>query len=258
MAKVLTSLVAEIISNLVETHNLLPKNHFGGRPGRTTMDAIHYLVHKIKAAWRDDQVASILFLDVEGAFPNAVTSRLLHNLKKRRIPDMLVRFISRLLTSRITRLRFDDYISEFINITNGIGQGDPLSMLLYILYNADLLEIIGDELKEDAIGYVDDIALVAIGKDFEESTQQLKSMMTKEDGGLQWSREHNSRFEVSKSAVLHLTRRTLPDPEVERGWIPLTRPKLRLEGDDPCTHTTFFYTFSHAQKRREFTGKHSV
>jgi hypothetical protein len=83
MAKVLTSLVAEIISNLVETHNLLPKNHFGGRPGRTTTDAIQYLVHKIKDAWRDDQVVSVLFLNVEGAFPNAVTSRLLHNLKKR-------------------------------------------------------------------------------------------------------------------------------------------------------------------------------
>jgi hypothetical protein len=80
-------------------------------------------------------------------------------------------------------------------------------MLLYIIYNADLLEIIDDELKEDAIGYMDDIAIVATGKDFEESTQHLKLIMSKEDGGLQWSRVHNSRFEMSKSAVLHLTRK---------------------------------------------------
>jgi len=232
MAKVLTSLVAEIISNLVETHNLLPKNHFGGRPGRTTTDAIQYLVHKIKAAWRDDQVVSVLFLDVEGAFPNAVTSRLIHNLKKRRIPDMLVRFVSCLLTNRRTRLRFDDYTSDFIDITNGIGQGDPLSMLLYILYNADLLEILDDELKEDALGYVDDIALVAIGADFEETTQRLKQMMTKEDGGLRWSLDHNSKFEVSKSAIIHFTRKTVPNPELQHRRIPLTRPKLILEGQD--------------------------
>ena len=232
MAKVLTSIVAEIISNLVETHQLLPKTHFGGRPGRTTTDAVHYLVHKIKAAWRNEQVASVLFLDVEGAFPNAVTDRLIHNLKKRRIPAILVGFITRLLTNRRTRLRFDDYTSEYRDITNGIGQGDPLSMLLYILYNADLLEIPDDELREDALGYVDDIALLAIGNSFEESTQRLKTMMTKVDGGLQWSKEHNSKFEVSKSAIIHFSRKTIPDPETDHGRLPLDRPKLTLEGQD--------------------------
>ena len=33
MAKVLTSVVAENLSRIVEQHRLLPKNHFGGRPG---------------------------------------------------------------------------------------------------------------------------------------------------------------------------------------------------------------------------------
>lgn len=39
MAKVLTALVAENISQLVEQHQLLLRTHFGGRPGRTTADA---------------------------------------------------------------------------------------------------------------------------------------------------------------------------------------------------------------------------
>lgn len=66
----------------MEKNALLPDTHFGGCPGRTTTDAIHYLVDKIKSAWGRKKVASILFLDVEGAFPNAVTDRLIHNLKK--------------------------------------------------------------------------------------------------------------------------------------------------------------------------------
>jgi hypothetical protein len=44
------------------------------------------MVDRIKEAWRNGQVASVLFLDVEGAFPNAVTDRLLHNLRRRKIP----------------------------------------------------------------------------------------------------------------------------------------------------------------------------
>ena len=94
-------------------------------------------------------------------------------------------------------------------------------MILYIIYNTDLLEITDDDLNEDAIGYVDDIAVLAQGNDFTETTQRLKALMTKEDGGLQWSREHNSRFEVSKSAIVHFSRKTIPDPESDNGRIPL-------------------------------------
>jgi len=47
-----------------------------------TTDTVHVLVDKIKKAWRKGKVVSILFLDIEGAFPNAVTERLLHNICK--------------------------------------------------------------------------------------------------------------------------------------------------------------------------------
>ena len=241
VAKVLTAIVAEDVSRLVEQHQLLPLTHFGGRPGRTTTDAIHYLVHCIKGAWQKNDVASILFLDVEGAFSNAVTDRLLHNLRRRRIPAAYVTFVKQLLTGRRTKLKFDDFVSESINILNGIGQGDPLSMILYVLYNADLLEIPGDEEHENALGYVDDVALVATGKDFNETTQRLQHMMTKEDRGLQWSREHNSRFETSKSVVMHATRRTQADPEDGNSRISLDRPPLHIEGRHIQEVTNFKY-----------------
>ena len=206
LAKVLTAIVAEDISRLVEEHQLLPQTHFGGRPGRSTTDALHYLVQQVKEAWRKGRVASVLFLDVEGAFPNAVTARLIHNLKRRRIPSTYVKFIEQLLTGRRTRLKFDDFVSESFSILNGIGQGDPLSMILYILYNADLLEIIGDKEFGDSLGFVDDIAIVAFGDSFEDTIGRLEHTIEKDGGGIAWSIDHNSRFEISKSVVMNLTR----------------------------------------------------
>jgi len=82
MEKVLTAIIAEEITNLIEKENLLSKNHFGGCLGCTTMDAIHLLVHCIKLTWQKDKVASILFLDVKGAFPNTVIERIIHNLRR--------------------------------------------------------------------------------------------------------------------------------------------------------------------------------
>ena len=137
----------------------------------------------------------------------------------------MIRFVERLLTNRKTRIKFNDHLSDYYNITNRIGQGDPLSMLLYIIYNADLLEITDNKINEDALGYVDNITLIAIGNNFEETTHWVKQLMTKEDGGIQWSKEHNSRFEVTKSVIIHFTRTSL-DPDSERGHIPMERPKL--------------------------------
>ena len=86
MGKVLTSVVVEQLTYYMEKYALLPPLHFGGRPARTTSDALHYVTHKIKDSWRKKQVTSALFLDIEGAFPNAVNEKLIANMTRRKVP----------------------------------------------------------------------------------------------------------------------------------------------------------------------------
>jgi len=240
--KVLTSIIAENITHLVEKHSLLPKTHFGGRPGHTTGDVVHYLVHRIKEAWQRGKAVSILFLDVEGAFPNAVTDRLIHNLRKRKIPKVYMDFIERLLPNRKTKLKFDDFMSELINIDNGLGQGDPLSMVLYIIYNADLLELVDIEDNKDAVGYVDDATILAIGDDIGETTDKLHLIMHEEGGGLTWSEDHNSRFEVSKLVLMHAVRPRQID-ELE------TRPRLEINCQIVTEVNSYKYLGVHIDNR---------
>ena len=163
LGKLMMVVVAEQLTYYMERYALLPPNHFGGRPGRTTMDALHTLTYRIKDAWRKQQVVSVLFLDIEGAFPNAVKERLEHNLKTRKVPIKAVKFIHNLLKEQYTALKFDNYVSDRIALDNGIGQGDPLSMILYQYYNADLLDIPMGA-NETASAYVDDAILVTATK----------------------------------------------------------------------------------------------
>lgn len=104
----------------------------------------------------------------------------------------------------------DDYISNPIKLDNGIGQGDPLSMILYIIYNADLLTITEGP-NETAIGDVDDAMIVVIADTLEDSTDMLQDIMEREGGGFAWSNTHNSRFEINKLAVMHCTPRKVAD-----------------------------------------------
>ena len=112
VAKLLYSIVAEEITHMVEKHQLLPANHFGGQPGQSTTDSLHLLVNTVKVAWRQKQVVAVLFLDIKGAFPNAVTTRLLHNLRKWHMPEEYVAFIANVLTRHRTKLKFDNRMSE--------------------------------------------------------------------------------------------------------------------------------------------------
>jgi len=199
--KVLTAVVAGQLTFVTEKHQLLPANHFGGRPGRTTTDAMHLLANTVKASWRAGKVTSVLFLDIKGAFPNAVPLRLEHNLRKRQVPRKIVDFVHNMLKGRVTTLKFNGYTSDPIIIDNGIGQGDPLSMGIYQYYNADLLDI-PSEKDESAMAYVDDSVMIAIADTFPEAHTKLHSMMTRARGVTKWSTQHNSPLEYSKLALV--------------------------------------------------------
>ena len=127
-AKLLSAIIAEQLMYYTEKFNLLPSNHFRGRACRTASDAVHLLVHRIKGEWRKGKVVAVLFLDIKGAFPNAVNRQLLNNLQSRKVPKKIVQYVANMLRDRSTTLQFNDHISAPIALDNGIGQGDPLSI----------------------------------------------------------------------------------------------------------------------------------
>jgi hypothetical protein len=230
MCKVLTALMAELMLHYTETYQLLLPHHFEGRPGRTTSDAVHLLTHNIKDAWRKRQVTAMLFLDIEGAFPNTVTRRLLHSMKKRGLPEKLINFAGLMLENRCTTLCFDDHTSEAITLDNGIRQGDPLSMALYQYYNTDILEIPSSP-QESVEAYVDNVILTASAKTFEEAHIMLADMMMRTRGMIEWSKSHNSSIEYSKLALINFSHHRVKKPHS-----PLILPNITIE---PTKHAKY-------------------
>jgi ribonuclease HI len=228
IAKILSSIVSEDLVHLAETHNLLPPNSFGGRPGRSTVDSLMLTVHWAFEKWRKGLVVSGLFLDISGAFPNAVIKRVVHNMRRRHIPIEYTQWTERRMAGRKTILMFDDYESEPFEVTNGLDQGDPPSSVFYGFYNADLIAPSPNpyELKS---AFVDDTAFLVAGNTFQENNDKLRDMMTRPNGATEWSTSHNSNFEVDKFALLHISRKLEPDPNRPGKQKPIARPPLHLE-----------------------------
>jgi len=107
-----------------------------------------------------------------------------------------------MLRDQVTTLRFDGYVLDKIPINNRIGQGDPLSMVLYQYYNADLIDIPKHK-EEDAKAYVDDTFMLASAKDFPSAHCKLADMMCRENGVVNWTKTHSSPLKYLKLVLIN-------------------------------------------------------
>ena len=96
--------------------------------------------------------------------------------------------------------------------------------------------------KEEAmIAYVDDASFYAEGTNFTEPYDRLRDMMTRAQGGYDWSNSHNSRFEPSKMALVGFSRKRTPDPQHPGKLAPEPQPDLHLCRDIVKPSTTLKY-----------------
>ncbi|KAJ8584194.1 hypothetical protein M405DRAFT_747481, partial [Rhizopogon salebrosus TDB-379] len=125
-------------------------------------------------------------------------------MRKTGIPPEYTKWYGRRLSNRTTTLSFDDYKSTHFNIPIGLDQGCPLSAIGFLFYNADVLCVANPDPHQGelSLGFIDDIALAASGKSYEEANVKLAAMMEKPGGALDWSRNHNADFELDKTALL--------------------------------------------------------
>lgn len=113
-------------------------------------------------------MASLLLLDVSGAFDNVSHRRLIHNLRKRRVAPLIGRWVESFIQGRKTTIRLPEYASDEIQTNTGIPQGSSISPILYLYYYADLVEVTTDpEMGTTTSGYIDDVVILAIGRSAE-------------------------------------------------------------------------------------------
>ena len=232
MSKILSACVAEDIVWIASTYKLLPDTHFGGLPGKSVVDSIHLLTKFIHDAWAHptDNHVSILFMDVKAAFPSVVPERLFHNMRMRGLPAEYISWYKTRLTGRSTTLEFDDFCSTLFNIDTGIDQGCPLSVVGFLFYNADILDIPNKKKGELGAGFIDDIKFMARGPTFEAANMKLANIVERPGGCFEWSTTHQVEFEIDKTALVQASRRRQKSPTNPRKTVPTARVPIKIAG----------------------------
>ena len=212
LGKILEAITATRLSKLAEAHRLLPPNQMA-KKGHSTSDAIRLIIEATHGAWRTKRIATMLSLDMSGAFDKVNHQRLLHNLRTKGIPEYLVKHVQSFLTGRTTIITLPGYQSKIYQVQCGIPQGSTLSPILFLFFAATLLEDLEAMQGTISIGFADDVNIIAIGRTTRETCQQLEGThrICKT-----WAAKHGAKFAPEKYKVIHFTAKRLGEQERQR------------------------------------------
>ncbi|KAJ5117317.1 hypothetical protein N7448_010949 [Penicillium atrosanguineum] len=200
LGRVLESVIAERISHAVETYGLLPTSHFGARKQRSAEQALLLFQEQIYVAWRGRRVLSLISFDVKGAYNGVCKERLLQRMKARGIPEVLLRWVEAFCSERTATIQINGQASEAQSLPQaGLPQGSPLSPILFLFFNADLVQRQIDG-QGGAIAFVDDFTAWVTGPTAQSNRQGIETIVNE---ALDWEGRSGATFEAEKTAIIH-------------------------------------------------------
>jgi hypothetical protein len=201
LGKGLERLIARQMSWIAVTHKVLASQQFGALPLRSAVDLTTCLTHDVEEALNKGHTASLLTLDVKGAFDTVLPGRLVNRLREQGWPDNLTRWAGSFATGRLIQIKLDGEIGLITSIQCGLPQGSPVSPILFMLYLAPLFHM---GIPKARFGYADDVGLLAISSSLDTNSKRLSDSLQE---ALNWGSTEGITFDPEKSELIHFSRR---------------------------------------------------
>ena len=145
---------------------------------------------------------SLISFDVKGAYNGVCKERLLQRMKARGIPDKLLRWVEAFCSERTATIQINGQASEAQSLLQaGLPQGSPLSPILFLFFNADLVQRQIDS-QGGAIAFVDDFTAWVTGPTAQSNREGIEAIINE---ALDWERRSGATFEAEKTAIIHFT-----------------------------------------------------
>jgi len=146
----------------------------------------------------------LLSLNEKNAFDNVTHSRLLHDMKKKRVLRLLLKFMKNFLRNWRIMITIDDYMMMKRSVNIDILQDSLLSSILYLFYNMNLLKACDDiRLRTSFTNFVNDINILIYEKFMKCNCRVLNEIYDKCE---QWSKMHDIKFSKTKHKLIHFIR----------------------------------------------------
>ncbi len=116
----------------------------------------------------------------------------------------MIAWIASFVRDRTTIVKTNKYSTNLVHISTGIPQGSSLSLILYLFYNKDLLEIWSSSSHQITAGdFIDDTVLLSTCPSIAENCQKLKKT---HQLCVDWAKKHTPKFDLSKYQLVFITK----------------------------------------------------
>jgi len=203
LSKILKFIIFKHLQNVMKACNLISDIQMRACKHRSINTTLQLITEKIYIVWSDikRKVVSLLSLNEKNAFNNVIHDRLLHDMKKRRVFRLLLKFVKNFLKDRYIIITIDDYTMMKCSVNINISQDSLLSSILYLFYNANLLEACDDiKLRTNFINFVNDVNILTYKKFMKCNCKVLDEIYDR------WSKTHNIKFSKTKHELIYFTR----------------------------------------------------
>lgn len=144
--------------------------------------------------------------DIQGAFNGVAKDVVCSRLRERRIPELLVSWIFNFCSELKAGITVNGESSGQIALQDaGLPQGSPLSPILFLFFNADLVKSVINKNK-GAIAFIDDYTAWVTGSEIQSNTEQLQRKIIPKLGFRASS--SGAIFNPEKTVLVHFTRNT--------------------------------------------------
>jgi len=137
LSKILKFIVFKHLQNIIEVCDSILNIQMRVCKHRSTNTILQLITEKIHTVWSNmkKRVISLLSLNKKSAFNNVMHSRLLHDMKKRKVFKLLLKFVKNFLKDQRITITINDYTTMKCSMNIDISQDSSLSSILYLFYN---------------------------------------------------------------------------------------------------------------------------
>ncbi len=167
---------------------------------------LQIIIKKIHTVWSDmrRRVVSLLSLNEKNVFDNVMHSKLLHDMKKRKVSKLLLEFVKNFLKDQRIMITIDDYTTMKRSMNVDISQDSLLSLILYLFYNANLLKACDDiKLRTNFTNFMNNVNILIYEEFIKRNCRVLNKIY---DRCKQWLKTHDIKFLMTKHELIHFTK----------------------------------------------------
>ena len=177
--KVLLKIVANRLGDFCEEAGILPEEQCGFRPQRSTTDTM-FVVRRHQELGRTSNTSlEIGFIDLAKAYDSVDRVLLWEVLARFGVPPRMIKVIRMFHDGMRVRVQlYDEDLSAWFNICQGLRQGCVLSPLLFYIFFAAVIIVVLKRFAEDPLivsdfVYLDDAPKGEDGRPREEGTLEM-------------------------------------------------------------------------------------